>query len=142
MRTIHGRLGALPATLALLGSAMFTLAVGWLGSRVGDRSTLIAASLLMIGTGIAFAMTSHHVAILLIALFGTLNPSSGNASVFVPAEHSMLTRGVAAAERTRTFARYGLIGALAGAIGSLLAGVPDVLTGGGIDRLTVADLVP
>src|SRR5262249_2061075 len=76
-----GEIG-LVATLALLGSAMFTLAVGWLGARIGDRRTLLAASLMMMATGIAYAVTSDHFVILLIAFFGTLNPSSGSASLF------------------------------------------------------------
>ena len=126
----------LAATLALLGSALFTLGVGWLGTRIGDRMTLIIASLLMISTGIAFAASSQYAVILLVSLFGTLNPSSGNASIFVPAEHAMLTRGVSSADRTKAFARYGLIGAMAAAVGSLLAGAPDFITGGSIDRLT------
>ena len=37
----------------------------------------------------------------------------------------MLTRGVSAADRTKSFARYGLIGAMAAAFGSLLAAAPD-----------------
>jgi MFS family permease len=126
----------LVATLALLGSATFTLLVGWLGSRIGDRTTLMIAAVLMISTGVAFAAASHYAAILLVSLFGTLNPSSGNASIFVPAEHAMLTRGVTAADRTKAFARYGLIGAMAAAVGSLLAGAPDFIAGGTIDRLT------
>lgn len=122
------------ATLALLGSAMFTLGVGWLGTRIGDRATLLTASALMFVTGIAFAASSHYAAILLVSLFGTLNPSSGNASVFVPAEHAMLTRGVSAQDRTKVFARYGLIGAMSAAFGSLLTAVPDLITGVWFDR--------
>jgi MFS family permease len=129
------------ATLALLGSAIFTLGVGWLGSRIGDRSTLLAASSMMVATGIAFAFATDYAAILMVSLFGTLNPSSGNASIFVPAEHSIMSHGVAASDRTRAFARYGLIGAMAAAFGSLMTRVPDMLTGsvlagGTIDRLT------
>ena len=132
----------LAATLALLGSAMLTLAVGWIASRFGDRRTLLGAAVLMTLTGVAFAMSSHFWAILLVSLFGTLNPSSGNASLFVPAEQSIMTRGVAAAQRTKTFAMYGLIGALAAAFGSLLTRVPDIISatdgtsGWGFDRLT------
>lgn len=131
----------LAATLALLGSAMSTLGVGWLGSRIGDRATLLIASALMVATGIAFAVTSSLAAVLIVSLFGTLNPSSGNASLFVPAEHSLMTRGIPAADRTRTFARYGLIGAMSAAFGSLLTSLPDIAStpapsGWGFDRLT------
>ncbi len=123
------------ATLALLGSAMFTFGVGWLGSRIGDRTTLLVASGLMVATGIALAASSHYAAILAVSLFGTLNPSSGNASVFVPPEHSLMANGAKAEDRTRIFARYGLIGAMAAAFGALLTAAPDYLTAAGMDRL-------
>ncbi len=124
------------ATLALLGSALFTLGVGWLGTRIGDRTTLLVASALMVVTGIALAGSSHYAAILLVSLFGTLNPSSGNASVFVPPEHSLMANGAKAEDRTRMFARYGLIGAMAAAFGALLTAAPDYLASAGMDRLT------
>lgn len=124
------------ATLALLGSAIFTLGVGWLGSRIGDRTTLLVASALMVATGVALAASSHYAAILAVSLFGTLNPSSGNASVFVPPEHSLMANGVKAEDRTRMFARYGLIGAMAAAFGALLTAVPDYLTAAGFEPLS------
>ena len=124
------------ATLALLGSAMFTLGVGWLGTRIGDRTTLLVASGLMVLTGIALAASNHYAAILLVSLFGTLNPSSGSASVFVPPEHSLMANGAKAEDRTRMFARYGLIGAMAAAFGALLTAAPDYLASAGMDRLT------
>jgi MFS family permease len=124
------------ATLALLGSAAFTLVVGWLGSRIGDRATLLVASALMVTTGLALAASSTYAAILLVSFFGTLNPSSGNASLFVPPEHSMLTRGVEASDRTRAFARYGLIGAMSAAFGSLLTALPDQISGAVLDRVS------
>ena len=64
---------------------------------------------------------------MLVAGVGTINPSSGSASIFVPLEHAVLSGAAAAAERTRAFARYSLVGALAGAVGSLAAGTPDWL---------------
>ena len=48
----------------------------------------------------------------------------------------MLAQGVADRDRTRAFARYSLIGALAGAAGALSAAAPDFLVAGGFDRLT------
>jgi hypothetical protein len=55
--------------------------------------------------------------------------------VLVPIEHAMLAHSVADAERTRTFARYSLIGAFAMAAGALSAGVPDFLLPFGISQL-------
>ena len=69
----------------------------------------------MVATGLAFAASSTYAVVLLVALIGTINPSAGSVSIFVPLEHAVLSRSVADAERTRMFARYSLVGALAAA---------------------------
>ena len=124
------------ATLALLGSASMTLAIGFLGVRADQRRLLIAASALMIATGLAMAWSSAYAAVLVVAAVGTINPSAGSVSIFVPLEHTVLSRAVAAVERTRMFARYSLVGALAGAVGALSASSPDVLASIGLSQLT------
>ena len=53
----------------------------------------------------------------------------------------MLAQGVADQERTRAFARYSLIGALAGAAGALAAATPDLLAKAGIETLTAFKLM-
>jgi MFS family permease len=123
------------ATASLLGSALLTLAVGFLGARYDRRQLLLAAAGLMIATGVAFAMAHDYALLLVIAFAGTLNPSAGSVSVFVPLEHAALAREVADAERTRMFARYSLVGALASAVGALAAAVPDLAPSTGFDRL-------
>jgi MFS family permease len=124
------------ATAALLGSACLTLGVGALGSRLDQRRLLMAASGLMFATGLAFALADTYAVVLLVALVGTINPSSGTVSIFVPLEHAVLSRAVADTERTRMFARYGLIGALAAAVGALGAASPDALAALGVSRMT------
>jgi len=66
--------------------------------------------------------------LLLIAFVGTLNPSSGDVSVFLPLEHSLLARFVSDRDRTAVFARYSLVGSLAAAVGSLGAGLPSLVS--------------
>ena len=78
---------------------------------------------------------------LLVAFLGTINPSTGNSGILVPLEHAMLAQGVADRERTAAFARYSLIGALAGAAGSLAAATPDLLAPAGIAQLTAFKLM-
>ena len=125
----------LVATLALLGSALLTLAIGILGAGRDHRTLLIACSALMAATGLAYAATDHYAILLLVAFVGTINPSGGSTSVFVPLEHTVLSGAVPPAERTRAFARYSLVGALAGAAGSLFASSPDWLAAFGIGTL-------
>jgi MFS family permease len=115
------------ATLALGGSALLTLAVGLLGARHDIRTLLLGASALMAATGVAYAATSDYALLLVVALVGTINPSGGSTSVFVPLEHTVISGAVAASRRTAAFARYSLTGALAGAAGSLLAATPAFL---------------
>jgi MFS family permease len=116
------------ATATLLGSAMLTLLTGVATARYGYRRPLLAAAGLMILTGLAFGELQAFWPLLLVGFVGTLNPSSGDASVFLPLEQSLLAHSVAAEDRTKLFAYYSLAGSLMGAIGALVASVPDLAT--------------
>jgi hypothetical protein len=61
-----------------------------------------------------------------LAFVGTMNPTSGDASVFLPLEQTVLTQTVEPRRRTALFARYSLIGSVAGALGILAAAAPDL----------------
>ncbi|TCN22135.1 putative MFS family arabinose efflux permease [Sinorhizobium americanum] len=129
------------ATASLLGSALLTIAVGFLGGRYDLRWLLLAAASLMTATGVAMSLAHDYWLLLVVAFAGTINPSAGSVSVFVPLEHAALTREVADAERTRMFARYSLIGALASAAGALAAALPDLTSVMGIGRLIAIKLM-
>jgi MFS family permease len=117
----------LVATLALFGSALVTFAIGFIGWRLDPRLQLIYASALMSATGLAFAFCSSPVLLLLVAFIGTINPSSGSVSIFAPLEQALLSHSVSGTGRTEMFARYGLIGSFAAAIGALAAASPDLM---------------
>jgi MFS family permease len=123
------------ATAALLGSALLTLSIGLIGGRHDHRRLLLAAASLMIATGVAYALIHDFALLLVVAFAGTVNPSAGSVSIFVPLEHAVLSREVADRERTNMFARYSLIGALSGAFGALSAATPDFLALAGIGQL-------
>lgn len=115
------------STATLLGSALATLAVGRFGYRHSIRRLLLCAAALMALTGLGFAGFSSWWPLLLIAFAGPLNPSSGDASVFLPLEHTALAATASPEARTTVFARYSFVGSLSGAIGALAAAVPDWL---------------
>src|ERR671914_1146043 len=48
------------ATASLLGSALLTMGVGFLGARYDHRQLLLAAASLMIATGVAFAAIHEY----------------------------------------------------------------------------------
>jgi MFS family permease len=113
------------ATATLLGSGVLTLAVGLHAWRFPSHSLLLAAAALMALTGIGFAAFSDFWPLLIVAAVGTLNPSGGDVSVFLPLEHALLSRTVPDNQRTAVFARYSLTGSLLAAAGALFAAVPD-----------------
>jgi MFS family permease len=131
----HGQLEVgLISTATLAGSALATLAVGRWGNRFSIRRLLLGASLLMCATGLAFASVESLWPLLLVAFMSTLNPGSGDASLFMPLDHTLLAAAPAEA-RTRLFARYSFIGSMAGAAGALAAGIPDLLAASGWSTL-------
>src|SRR5713226_4710251 len=100
------------STATLFGSALATLAVGRWGHRFSIRRLLLGTSLLMAATGLAFAGLSSLWPLLLVAFVGTLNPSSGDVSVFLPLDHTLLAAAAPADARTSVFARYSFAGSL------------------------------
>ncbi len=123
------------ATVALLGSALLTLGAGLVGHRCGPRPLLLLASALMVATGLALAAAQSYAVLLLIACIGTINPTAGSVSIFVPLEHAVLADLATDRQRTRMFATYSLTGALAAACGALAAGSPELLVTLGWTRL-------
>jgi len=114
------------ATATLAGSAALTLSIGLFAHRASGRVLLMAVSLLMILTGLAFAGLDDFWPLLAVAFVGTLNPSSGDVSAFLPLEQARLAHLAEASERTRLFARYSFIGSVGAALGALCAGLPEL----------------
>ena len=113
------------STLTLAGSAVATIAVGALGHRFRTARLLYAAALTMVATGLGFAGFSTFWPLALVAFVGTLNPSSGDVSVFLPLEHARLARAAAnSGARTALFSRYALAGGLSAAVGALASAWP------------------
>lgn len=123
------------ATASLLGSAILTTGIGLVGVRFDLRQLLLAAAALMAATGAAFALVDDYALLLIVAFAGTINPSAGSVSVFVPLEHVALAREATDADRTRFFSRYSIVGALAAAAGALAAAAPDLVAPLGLARL-------
>lgn len=120
------QVGAVVAA-SLLGSALLTLAAGFLSRQVTPRTLLLVTSWIMLSTGIALGSVTTFVPLLLISIITTLNPSAVDVSPFLPIEQAMLSNSVTADQRTSLFAGYNLIGSLVGALGALCAGLPVLI---------------
>jgi MFS family permease len=113
------------ATATLLGSAAATLGVGFVTHRLHPRPLLLAGALLMGATGLGVALATGFWPLLVIAAVGTINPSTGDVSFFLPLEQTLLAGASAPARRTALFARFSLVGALAAAAGALFAALAE-----------------
>jgi MFS family permease len=111
----------------LLGSAALTLWVGLATDRLGRRRVLLAACVLMLLTGIGFATTTSFWPLFVVAVVGTLNPSAGDVSLFLPVEQAALAEAAEPRDLTAMFALYNVAGAFAGAFGALASGLPAIL---------------
>ncbi len=123
-------------TATLLGSAVVTLLLGLRGGHIDRGRLLQVVALLMIATGVAFGLAASFAVLVVIAAVGTLNPSGGDVSPFLPIEQSLLPDTVTPQRRTHVFARYSLVASLAGSFGALAAGLPEKLT----ERTDVTEL--
>ena len=124
------------ATAALLGTSLMTLAIGFVAPRHDMRNLLLARR----------GADGRHRPRLPAGRAHRVHPAGRRSSA--PSIHRP---GIPACwcpwntpcwrktspddERTRTFARYSLIGALSAAAGSLAAAVPDLLAPLGIERI-------
>ncbi|HXF36104.1 MAG TPA: MFS transporter, partial [Actinomycetota bacterium] len=110
----------------LAGNSLASLLVGMRAERVGRRRLYRWLLALMGAAGAAFALTEATPLLLLAALTGTLSTDPNESGPITSLEQAMIAEAPRTA-RIRTFGRYNAVAYLAGAAGSLLAGVPAAL---------------
>ena len=97
-----------------------------LGHRYRRRAVLLGAAGLMVATGLGFFGVTAFWPLLAIAFVGTVNPSAGDVTLFLPTEQTVLAETSDPRDRTGLFAWYNLTGTFAGAAGALAAGLPAI----------------
>jgi MFS family permease len=112
-------------TATLVGSAVLTLVVGLAGGRYPLRTLLLGASVLMLATSVGFVSFTQLWVVLVVSVVGTMNPSAGDVSVFLPTEQAYLADHSTAVERPPLYAIYNVVGTLAGALGALASAAPE-----------------
>ena len=109
-------------TLTLLGDAIISLWLTTRADRFGRRRTLIIGAILMAAAGLTFAVSNNMLLLIVAGTIGVISPSGNEVGPFLSIEQAALSHVVADRIRTRVFARYTLIGAMATAAGALCAG--------------------
>lgn len=114
-------------SLAIAGGALSTLVASAMADRVGRRTYLLAAGVLMSAAGLAFALADGFPFLAVAALLGTVSPTATEVGPFLSIEQAMLPQTTAVERRTTAFAVYNLGGNVAAALGALAGGLPVVL---------------
>jgi MFS family permease len=110
-------------TLTLLGDTVISLFLTTQADRIGRRRMLIVGAILMAGAGLAFALSSNFIFLVLAGTIGVISPSGNEVGPFLSIEQAALSQVIPTRERTPVFAWYTLAGSLATAAGSLFAGL-------------------
>ena len=120
------------ASAALVGTSVMTWLVGRYSDQIGRRRTLLAGAALMVVTGIAYASSEAVPVLIVVAFLGTVNPTSGDVSSFLPVEQAVLAQTGDPIRRVDVFAWFSVVGSMAGAFGALSSAL-----GPAIDATTV-----
>src|SRR5262249_48890648 len=110
-------------TMTLLGDTGISLWITTTADRLGRKPMLIAGAALMFLGGLAFAVTSNFLLLILAATIGVLSPSGNEVGPFLAIEQAALAQTGGEEQRTRAFAWYHLAGSLATAAGALAGGM-------------------
>jgi MFS family permease len=125
-------------TLTLLGDTAVSLTLTTQPDRIGRLRMLNVGSLLMTGAGLAFALTSHFIILVVAGTIGVISPSANEVGPFLSIEQAALAHVVSASERATAFAWYTLAGSFTTAIGSLRGGIlPSLVHSSGIVPMVV-----
>jgi predicted MFS family arabinose efflux permease len=102
------------------------------------RTVLLLSCGLMAATGTGFGIFTRFWPLLAVAVVGTINPSGGDVSIFLPTEQAALADSTPGDRRTAAFARYNLSGGIGAALGALCSALPNrIATATGWDTATV-----
>ena len=114
-------------TATLVGSAAMTLWAGLRLTRFGARPVLLWSCTLTGLTGVGFGAVTGFWPLVVIGFVGTMNPTGGDVSLFLPTEQAALAHLTSTVDRPRRFGVYNLAGALSAAAGALASALPSRL---------------
>src|SRR3981189_1300478 len=123
-------------TLTLAGDVIVSLYLTTRADRIGRRRMLLVGSVLMAAAGLAFALTSNFLFLVIAGTIGVVSPSGNEVGPFLSIEQAALSHVVSAPMRTTAFAWYTLTGSFATAIGSLFGGtLPSLVHSSGTTQI-------
>src|SRR5215475_9565557 len=110
-------------TLTLAGDIAVSLYLTTRADRLGRRRMLLVGAILMALAGLAFALTSNLIYLIIAGTIGVISPSGHEVGPFLSIEQASLSHLIPPSSRTEVFAWYTLTGSMATALGALFGGV-------------------
>lgn len=133
-------------TAIVAGTAIMSVLVGTFADQIGRRSTYAGLFLGLMVPGVAFGLSAELWLLVAVALTGTLSTEVVESGPFTSLEQAMLPQTVGPRLRNRIFGRYNAVATIAGSLGALAAGGPELLRDAGMglpaDRVFFLLLVP
>lgn len=122
----------LVVTTASASGALLTLVWGYLSDRYGRRNILMLLAALTIVSNLIYIFFSHLIfifAAVIIANVGAGGSGAGGqgGGPMNPVEQALLAEKCSAENRNKIFAANAFVGSMSGALGALLAGLPEYL---------------
>ncbi|KAJ4296259.1 hypothetical protein N0V90_006304 [Kalmusia sp. IMI 367209] len=109
-------------TLTLLGDVVLSLLLTLVADKLGRRRILLLGSVMMVGSGTAFALSENFWVLLGAAVVGVISVTGGDNGPFRAVEESILSGLTDEQTRSDVLAWYVTATTMAGAVGTEVAG--------------------
>lgn len=109
-------------TLTFVGDLILSFYLALIADKVGRRMVIFLSSLLIIITGVTFALTENIYILATVAFFGVLTPSGGEVGVFRSIEQSAIALLSPPHQRSDVYTWYNFSGAFCQALGTQFSG--------------------
>ncbi|EHK22580.1 uncharacterized protein TRIVIDRAFT_28321 [Trichoderma virens Gv29-8] len=109
-------------TLTLVGDVCISFCLTLVADGLGRKAILALGALMMVGSGITFAVSDNYWVLLAAAIFGVISPSGNEIGPFRAIEESVVAHLTEPASRSDIYAWYSLLGTAGTAFGLMIGG--------------------
>ncbi|KAL7947810.1 major facilitator superfamily domain-containing protein [Trichoderma barbatum] len=109
-------------TLTLAGDVCISFCLTLVADGLGRKAILALGALMMVGSGVVFAVCENYWALLAAAIFGVISPSGNEIGPFRAIEESVVAHLTEPASRSDVYAWYSLLGTTGTAFGLVTGG--------------------
>ncbi|KAL7916295.1 major facilitator superfamily domain-containing protein [Trichoderma velutinum] len=109
-------------TLTLVGDVFISFCLTLVADGLGRKAILALGALMMVGSGVAFAVSDNYWVLLAAAIFGVISPSGNEIGPFRAIEESVVAHLTEPASRSDVYAWYSLLGTAGTAFGLMTGG--------------------